>query len=573
MSVTGLGTRRQAVRLPVLSFFSGLMLIAALVLFALELINFEQSRERLQTDITVAGVPVSGLRLAEAVTAWENIYQQPVLLEYLGHPIQLSPASIGFVIKSDQMQSEIRAQTALSSNYWQDFWNYLWRRPTEPISVPLIADYSEARLREVLQDIARRYDQAASSGNFDLNTLTFGAGAAGTRLDIERAIPLIEAALFRPQNRAVKLPMRTEGAKAADMSTLRAAILQYFQSRNFVPNGPDTLASVGVIDLQDGAEMWINPDIAYSAASTIKLPVLINTFAQLNFTPQPDIRWLMASSILCSINESTNFLMQYTGRGNSPRAKLADGLRQVNETMRRVGARYTFINAPLWVGASDLWSINDNPPPVPNPNFDARPDRWSRTTPEDMASLLLQLYDCAQYGSGLAAAAPEQFTQTECQQMLELLSGNIIGRLIELGVPQGTRVAHKNGWAPGNQSWNNNDVGIVFTPGGNYILVIYTWERLLPGQQVGNIALWEIMEGVSRIVYNYFNPSQPMVTPRTPENPLTALDCVMPSRPEKLDLSDIRKGRFDANGYLEPDACYGFPNCGIDRPPPSFVRP
>ncbi|MCE7946132.1 MAG: hypothetical protein DYG88_01745 [Chloroflexi bacterium CFX4] len=573
MSVTGLGSRRQAVRLPVLGILSGLLLIAALVLFALELVRFEESRERLQTDITVAGVPVSGLRLAEAVAAWENIYQQPITLEYLGHPIQLLPASIGFVVKSDQMQAEIRAQTALSNSYWQDFWNYLWRRPTNPISVPLIADYSEARLREVLDDIARRYDQAASSGNFDLNTLSFGAGAAGTRLDVDRAIPIVEEALFRPLNRTAKLPMQNEGAKAADMATLRAAILQYVQSRNFVPNGPDTLASVGVIDLQDGAEMWINGDIAYSSASTVKIPILLNTFAQLNFTPQPDIRWLMASSILCSINESSNFLMQVTGQGANARAKLADGLRQVNETMKQVGARYTFINAPLWVGSSDLWSINDNPPPVPNPNFDARPDRWSRTTPEDMAILLQQLYDCAEYGSGLAAAAPEQFTQNECQQMLELLSGNIIGRMIELGVPPGTRVAHKNGWAPGNQSWNNNDAAIVYTPGGNYILVIYTWERLLPGQQVGNIALWEMMEGISRIVYNYFNPSQPMVNARTPENPLTALDCVMPSSVEKLDFTNIRNGRFDANGYLEPDACYGFPNCGVDKPPPSFVRP
>lgn len=148
---------------------------------------------------------------------------------------------------------------------------------------------------------------------------------------------MVEEALFRPRNRFVKLPMRTESAKAADMSTLRNAILQYLQSRNFAPDGPDTLASVGVIDLQDGAEMWINPDIAYSSASTIKLPILINTFAQLNFAPQPDIRWLMAGSILCSLNESSNFLMQYTGRGDNPRAKLADGLRQVNETMRRVG--------------------------------------------------------------------------------------------------------------------------------------------------------------------------------------------------------------------------------------------
>lgn len=572
MSVTGLGTRRSGFRLPILPLISGALLIAALILFALELVRFETSRERLQTDITVAGVPVAGLRLTEAVAAWESVYYQPVELDFQGHPIQLSPAAIGLTIKSDIMQADIRAKAAAGGSYWADFWNYLWRRPTTPVEVPLAADYSQARLREFLNDIAARYDRSASTGSFDLNTATFGAGASGIRLDIERAIPAIEAALFRPTDRRVRLPMQDEGARPATMDTLREALITLFQAKNFDIDGPDTLASVGVIDLQTGEEMWIHPDIAYSMASTVKIPILLTVFSKLDFAPERDIRWLMAASILCSANEASNFLMQFSGAGVNERAKLEDGLRQVTKTMQQVGANYTFINAPLWVGQPG-WSINDNPPPVPNPNYDALPDRWSRTTPENMAIILHELYDCAEYGSGLMASMPQAFTQSECKQMIELLSGNIIGRMIELGMPPGTRFAHKNGWAPGRESWNNADAGIVYSPGGNYIIVLYTWERLKPGQTTGNIELWQLMEEASRVVYNFFNPATPLTTPRPPDNPFTALDCVMPASPEQLDFTNIRNGRFDENGYLVSTACYGFPNCGVDKPPASFIPP
>lgn len=571
-SLGGLGSNKRSFRLPILSLASGGLLLAAIIMFALELVRFQDSRDLIQTDITVAGVPVAGLRLSEAAATWERVYQQSVELSYQGHPILLPPSDVGFTVKSDIMQAEIRAKTAQTSNYWGDFWNYLWRRPTNPIEVALVADYSEARLRDFLQDVAQRYDRAASGGAFDLNTMTFGAGASGLRLDVDAAISEIEKALFKPQDRRVQLPMRQEGARATDMNALRQAVLQFLQTRGFNPNGPDTLLSAGVIDLQSGAEMWLNPNIAYSSASTVKIPILINYFAQMAFEPDTDIRWLMAASILCSNNPSSNLLMQVTGVGGSAGARLVNGLQKVNATMEALGTSYTFINAPLLVQGEQLISINDNPPPAPNPNFDAQPDRWSRTTPEDMATLLQELYDCAEYGSGLAAALPDNYTQTECKQMVELLSGNIIGRMIELGVPAGTRVAHKNGWAPSGVGYNNSDAAIIYTPGGNYILVIYTWEKLKAGYQVGDIATWNIMEEISRIVYNYFNPAKPLTVARVPELPYTALDCVMPDpqHPERIDLNNIRNGRFDANGYLEADACYGFPACGADQPPASF---
>ena len=573
MTVTGLGTNRRTSRVPFLALVSGGLLLAALIMFGLELTRFAQGRDRLQTDITVAGVPVTGLTASEAAAAWESVYQQPIELEYQGHPILLYPSEVGFRVNSAQMQEAIRARLATSTNYWEDFWNYLWQRPTNPVAIELVADYSQARLREFLTDVAARYDQVASTAGFDLTTMTFASGAGGTRLDINRSIAAIEAALFRPVNRQVTLIMENEGARAADMQTLRQAILSYMALMGFAPDGPETLASIGVIDLQNGQEMWINPDIAYSSMSTIKIPILINAFRWLTFAPDQDVRWLMGASILCSLNSASNFLMQLPGSGSNERAQLADGLRQVTETAAELGARYTFINAPLFVGVQG-WSINDNPPPVPNPNFDARPDLWSRTTAEDMAILLQGLYDCATYGSGFIAAMPESFTQLECQQMIELMSGNIINRLIELGVPPGTRVAHKNGWGGTARSGANvSDAAIVFSPGGDYILVAFMWEAQASPDGIGSLLPWETIEGISRIVYNYFNPTAPQMVSRVPQNPLGAIDCVMPNPQfhDRLDLNNINVGRFDENGYLEPDACYGYPNCGVDRVPDSFL--
>ncbi len=133
------------------------------------------------------------------------------------------------------------------------------------------------------------------------------------------------------------------------------------------------------------------------------------------------------------------------------------------------------------------------------------------------------------------------------------MSGNRIDRLIELGVPPGTRVAHKNGW------WfeTSADAGIVFSPGGDYVLVVYTWERDTDGNNLPTIASWELIEEISRLVYNAFNPDAALLQPRQPIHPLTAIHCVTVLSPERVDLNDINKNRLDENGNPLPTACYG----------------
>ena len=238
-----------------------------------------------------------------------------------------------------------------------------------------------------------------------------------------------------------------------------------------------------------------------------------------------------------------------------------------------LGAKNTFVDAPIDVGDPKLHFSIGTPKTNPDKTVNAHADPYSQTTPSDMATLLKELYDCATYGSGLRSFFPDRYTQLMCKRMIELMSGNITGRLIELGAPAGTRIAHKNGWGVDDGA-NVSDAALVYSPGGTYILVVYLWETHVENG-VGSLDLWQALEGLARVTYNFFNPAQPLTTPRVPDNPNGAVGCVMPNldHPERINLDHISNGRFDANGYILPDACYDFPHCAAGgqrllAPPP-----
>jgi hypothetical protein len=118
------------------------------------------------------------------------------------------------------------------------------------------------------------------------------------------------------------------------------------------------------------------------------------------------------------------------------------------------------------------------------------------------------------------------FNQRECEQMLYLMSSNEIGALLEVGVPENVDVAHKHGWIDDT----HGDAGVVFTPGGDYVLVVVlhnpTWlnfEESFP-----------LIEDISLTVYNYFNPDAPMTATRQSSVPET---CDLTS-PEGLTIID-----------------------------------
>jgi hypothetical protein len=198
--------------------------------------------------------------------------------------------------------------------------------------------------------------------------------------------------------------------------------------------------------------------------------------------------------IALSNNDASDSLMKSLDEARGPLV--------VSETMQALGLENTFINGFFYPGAGVLKFFNT--PANMRTDVNTDPDVYSQTTPADMGMLLEDIYLCSQSGGGsLVAVFPGQVDQTACQQMVQYLQEDKLGALIQAGVPEGTIVAHKHGWDIDLTQYS--DAGIVFTPGGNYILTIYVYN---PGG--GNWTTVSPMYAeISRAVYNFFNlPSQ-----------------------------------------------------------------
>ncbi|MBE0696945.1 MAG: serine hydrolase, partial [Anaerolineaceae bacterium] len=116
------------------------------------------------------------------------------------------------------------------------------------------------------------------------------------------------------------------------------------------------------------------------------------------------------------------------------------------------------------------------------------------------------LYNCGENGSGtFAAVFPGQITQDECNTMISYLVENKIAVLLQAGLPEGTRIAHKHGWIIENDGLMHTiaDTGLVYTSGGNYVISVYMYH---PVQMLFDPANKMVAE-ISQAVYNYFNLS------------------------------------------------------------------
>ncbi len=549
-TISGLNKRRKRRGLPIVRIMSVLMILGALGLFVFYLVRFSQQPDKLPADVSVAGVSVGGLSKREALTQLVAAYQKPVILYYAQNPIQLDPTTVGFTVNGESMLASASAVGDLSGSFWSRFLTYLLGQETQQtVKVPLASQYQENLIQQFLEDISARYDQKSGAASYDISTLTLRPGSSGYSLDIEAAIPLVEAALQSPTNRVVTLPSTSSSINVGNIGTLQKMIEDYLDSKGFIFDGQTTVASVYILDLKTGEEVNINGDVAFSAASTIKVPIVLDYFRQLWVAPTQDEAWLMANSLLCSNNASSNLMMQITGERaaiqekvdpGDDNKKLFTGIGDVTKNVQYLGARNTYITAPLVLGIAgqQLGSI-PAPQTSPNKTVKTEADPYNQTTTEDMGTLFSEIYDCANYGSGLMTAYPNgEYTQTECKEMLELMSANDLLRLLQGGIPKDVRISHKNGWV----SDMSGDAGIVFPPNGrDYVIAVYLWQKT---DFQDYTKLWPLIEDISRATWNYFNPDNPLIAPRT-DLPETAQACEGNFLPPQgqVNLDDINSWR------------------------------
>jgi beta-lactamase class A len=492
---------RSRAPLSALRFLSVGLILGALVIAVLQLVRFSRVRSYLPAGLIVANVPVGGLDRQQAAQRLMETYSYPVELTYNGALIQLNPTVVDFNLDVESMLALANLERT-QKQFWQDFWDYLWGRTTFPSQIPLSATFSEARLRAFLDDIATRYDQAPEAAMPIPGSTEFTPGSPGTILDQDTSVVLIEAALNSLDNRYVELPLRQVQPTRPAFENLEVLLKQTLEISGF-----DGLAGIYLLDLQtarelhfayeNGEDVSVQPDIAFTASSIIKIPIMVASFRRMGENPDPETLKLLEDMIDKSGNEAADWLMDRVI--GPPAAPLA-----VTEDMRALGLENTFLAGYFSFG-SPLLELIETPANTRAAIF-TDPDPYSQTTPSDIGMLLEDIYQCAQTGGGaLPAVFPGQITQAMCQSMNTYLVNNRLPVLLTAGLPEATPIAHKHGWVTVNGVINTiGDAGIVYTPGGNYIMVVFLYH---PQQLIWEPAS-ELVAELSRAVYNFYNLPQ-----------------------------------------------------------------
>lgn len=436
--------------------------------------RYDAARAIFPAGTTIAGVPVG---LLDSNTAKERITrlyaQTPVELRVAGGAVQVDPGDLGQTVDVDGM---LRAAEMIQSrtSYWSGLWDFLFNRPPAPFTAPLACTVDENRLRAGLEEqIAPHYENPPTPAYPIPGDVRYLPGQGGQTLDLDGAVASIKTALCSATQRAVEVTLHTSGPLPPQVDQLGPALETLAQVSGF-----DGLIELYFQDLNTGHEVnfalnggrEIEPGVAFTAASTIKIPVMVSAYRQIDGPPSDALQNRMALMIDVSDNASTDEVMRTALDPNIAPI-------QVTKDMQALGLKDTFLAGFFAPGSPLLNRYETDANRRTDINTD--PDIYNQTTTVDMGRLLGMIQRCAADGSGpLTSTFPGKIIQAECQSMVDLLVKNRKGVLVEAGVPEGTKMAHKYGWVTDSTDGlmhTASDAAVVYTPTGNFVLTVYLY--------------------------------------------------------------------------------------------------
>jgi beta-lactamase class A len=244
-------------------------------------------------------------------------------------------------------------------------------------------------------------------------------------------------------------------------------------------------------DLASGQTFDIEPDTLFHAASTMKVPVLIEYFRALDagrLRPDQDILLVnsfpsIADGSPFSVgagDDSDSSLYAFVGQRIAVRALVDRMITRssnlaTNAVIALVGASRADSSAhSLGAGTMRvLRGVEDGKAFQRGLN--------NLTAAPDLAALLVAIEQ-------RRAASP-----ASCNEMLDILAHQEFNDEIPAGLPSGTRVAHKTGWITGVL----HDAALVYPPGRRpYVLVVLT--KGIPDEKVAR----QLIVDISRLIWS-----------------------------------------------------------------------
>jgi beta-lactamase class A len=434
----------------------------------------------LASDVLAAGVDLSGLtpeaarkKLADALAA----LTRPLEVQLGEQQIILKPEDIGFAVSLDEMLDQ--AQAAQSG-----------------ARVPLAVHYDEAKLRAALAGLATQ-DNIAPSISVITSTDTFSRSFAvrgGTTLDVDAAVKQIDERL-----RAVGSARRVTLTLAPGAARPTPAQLQ--EQIAALAKGFKGTVGVYVYDLASGTQIaGLNERTAFTAASTIKVAIMLNAYVNLPKLTAKQTEALK-KMIVESDNLKANDVMAASAGGTATESAF-QGAEEMSAMLADLGLKNTFLYVPF--ESADfikLYKVKYKTGPKQGGEAPfITSSNTLRTTPYEMAQIYIYLEQCSRGQGVLLEKFSKNLTADRCQEMIDWLEKNGDAKRMMSGLPKGARVAHKSGWVPPQVQ---ADVGTVRSRGGDFVISIYIYQ---PGERYSDKVVQGLIGSYARLVYSYYNP-------------------------------------------------------------------
>lgn len=253
-------------------------------------------------------------------------------------------------------------------------------------------------------------------------------------------------------------------------------------------------ANAGLVfqELQGGAMVQINADSVFHAASTMKIPVLIEYFRAVEDGRLRADQDLLLVNEFKSIVDGSPYTLSADGDSDSALYARMGQRVPIRDLAERMITRSSNLATNVLIellGAaridSTAASLGAGPMRVLRGVEDSKAFQAglnNTTSARDLAALLTAIE------TGQAASA------ASCRQMVEILARQEFNSEIPAGLPPGTRVAHKTGWITGVL----HDAALVYPPGRRpYVLVVLT-----SGIREREVAR-ELIADLSRMVWDF----------------------------------------------------------------------
>jgi beta-lactamase class A len=436
---------------------------------------------RFAAETYVAGVDVSGMTMEEAAA------ELGTAMASLERPLEIRAGELRFNLRPEQIDLALPVDTLLAEAM------------ANGGRIPLTIDYDAAALQATLEELAVEAAQPAQTGIITASeriSRTF-VYTPGQVLDVGTAMETIERRLTAPgSSRRVTLSMLAdETPPPADFAAMAE------QLDDMIPRW-DSIVGFYLEDLASGETLTHNEKVVFSGASVMKVAIMLYAYTQVEVFDENAREWLQLM-IVDSDNKAANAMLAIAAAGGGGTDEALIGVRAMNEMLKELGLEHSYQNMPyeasdylLRVRNLDIprGPAQEGPPPF------TEADPVLRTTPADMSRLFKLIDQCSQ-GEGELLALYATLSADRCREMLDLLADNADTTRMVAGMDERARVEHKSGWLEDMHA----DVGIVRSPGGDFILAIYVYQQQR-NSWLTDAEAAPVIAAFARMVYTAYNP-------------------------------------------------------------------